>query len=231
MTWAKYGTEFFDQLVDLGFAPELDDACQLTHAQAVHYCYSVESTTLTFRKNVLRRFATSARAEDAAAELVKRGAWRDHGSTYEVVHHAEVMRQSLGYQLKERDRSRKAKAAKRAQDHTPVSTNVPQDVTRDGMRPQTDRQSFNQSYEEGSSFEQGSSLEEADQDFDSWVTAALGDEGQLSSSGEGQLSSVPGLPSGMSECGASGCSKVVESDFCTFHADELAGRNRLGRSA
>ena len=31
MTWAKYGTEFFDQLVDAAFAPELDDACQLTH--------------------------------------------------------------------------------------------------------------------------------------------------------------------------------------------------------
>ncbi|MBZ6376590.1 MAG: hypothetical protein LBE67_16845 [Kocuria palustris] len=207
MTWAKYGTEFFDQLVDAAFTSELDDACQLTHAQAIHYIYSVESMTLSFPKRALRRFATSTRAEDAAAELVRRGLWIDHGATYEVAHHEGVIRQSLGYQIKERDRSRKAKATKRAQ--APAATHVPQDVTRDGMRPQTDSQTDNHSYDEGRS----SAVDSDQQTTVQWQTRTPG-------------AATPSLAVGMSECAEPGCVKVVESEFCTYHADQRAGQMR-----
>ncbi|ALB03001.1 hypothetical protein [Kocuria palustris] len=209
MTWAKYGTEFFDQLVDAAFTPELDDACQLTHAQAIHYIYSVESMTLSFPKRALRRFATSTRAEDAAVELVRRGLWLDRGTSYEVAHHEGVVRQSLGYQIKERDRSRKAKATKRAQ--APAATPVPQDVTRDGMRPQTDSQTDNHSYDEGRS----SAVDADQQTAVQWETRTPG-------------SSAPSQATGMSECAEPGCVKVVESEYCTYHADQRAGQMRAG---
>ena len=213
MTWAKYGTEFFDQLVDAAFTPELDDACQLTHAQAIHYIYSVESMTLSFPKRALRRFATSTRAEDAAAELVRRGLWIEHDTTYEVAHHEGVIRQSLGYQIKERDRSRKAKATKRAQ--TPDPSNVTrdgtQDVTRDGMRPQTDSQTDNHSFDEGRS----SAVDADQQTAVQWETRTPG-------------AATPNLAVGMSECAEPGCKKVVESEYCTYHADERAGQMRAG---
>lgn len=150
MTWAKYGTEFFDQLVDADFRADLDDAAMLTHTQALHYLYSVESMSMTFKKSVLRRFATSPKAGEAAEELVRKGLWADHESAYEVLHHEDVFRQSLGYQMRERDRSKKAKRKQREKDSSEPTANEvthegTHDVTRDGMRPQTDRQSFNQS--------------------------------------------------------------------------------------
>lgn len=151
MTWAKYGNEFFNQLDDFDFQEKLQDACQLTHAQAVHFVYSTESMDLMFKKSALRRFASSSLADEAAAELVTLGVWADEGTRYRVVHHEDVIRQSLGYQLKERTRSKKSKRAQRAQGK---SEGVPQDVTRDntrdGMRTQSVSQSFKQPVQEKS---------------------------------------------------------------------------------
>lgn len=116
MTWAKYGTEFYDQMVDADFRSDLDDACQLTHGQAIHYLYSVESESLTFKKSVLRRFATSQKATEAADELVRCGFWKDNGTSYTVVHHAGVVRQSLAAQLKKRRGDADRQAKKRAKE-------------------------------------------------------------------------------------------------------------------
>lgn len=148
MTWAKYGTEFFDQLVDMDFPEDLDDACQLTHAQALHFLYSVEALDLRFKKSVLPRFATSARAPEAADCLVRCGAWQDLGRDFEVLHHADVFRQSLGYQLRERARAKDAMQKKRAKE-SPVPPGVTQPVTRSVMRTQTDRQANNQTSVKG----------------------------------------------------------------------------------
>lgn len=128
----------------MDFPDDLDDACQLTHAQAIHYCYSVEAMDLRFKKSILRRFATSPKAEAAAAALVKAGAWIDHGREYEIAHHEAVVRQSLGYQLRERARARKKMQAKRSgEDPGPVTPDVTRDVTqgvtRNDVRTQTDR--------------------------------------------------------------------------------------------
>lgn len=116
MTWAKYGTEFFDQMVDGDFRPELDDACQLTHAQAIHYLYSVESESLTFKKSVLRRFATSQKATEAADELVRCGFWEDNGTSFTVLHHAGIVRQSLAAQIKKRRDDTARQARRRAKE-------------------------------------------------------------------------------------------------------------------
>lgn len=144
MTWTKLGTEFFDELVDREFKPDLDDACQLTHAQAVHFVYSIEAMDGTFPKRAVRRFATSDRSTEAAQELVRTGVWEDTGERYRIRHHLEVVRQSLHLQItkREKDRERQRRhrnsKAREALDVTP-------DVTRDVAATQTDRQTVNQS--------------------------------------------------------------------------------------
>lgn len=114
MTWAKYGAHFFDDLTDFGFPDELDDACQLTHTQAIHYVYSTENTDVTFLRKKLRRFATSARADEAAAVLIASGAWELDGDRVRIIHHAREIRQSLHAQHVKRERDRTNAARKRA---------------------------------------------------------------------------------------------------------------------
>lgn len=148
MTWAKYGTEFFDQLVDSNLRPELDDAAQLTHTQALHYLYSVESMEMIFKKSVLRRFATSSKSSEAAQELVRIGFWADLGASYRVIHHEDVFRQSLVAQMKKRDRDKTSKRIKRGTDpSSPVANDGANDSANDNSNvansvgaTQTDRQ-------------------------------------------------------------------------------------------
>lgn len=143
MTWTKLGTEFFDELVDREFKDELDDACQLTHAQAVHFVYSIEAMDGTFPKRAVRRFATSDRAGEAVRELLRTGIWEDTGDRYRIRHHLEVVRQSLFQQTtkreKDRERQQKLRNSKATQ-----AKGVATDVTRDVAATQTDRQTYNQ---------------------------------------------------------------------------------------
>lgn len=158
MTWAKYGTEFFDQLAEFDFPAELDDACQLVHTQVLHYLYSTEDLGASFLKKNLRRIVSSPKAEEAARALVKSGAWEDAGNRYKLIHHEDVFRQSLGYQIKERKRSKESMAKKRDKDKADGpggpggGLDVTQDVTRNVMRSQTDSQTTS-SYNEGSTDE------------------------------------------------------------------------------
>jgi hypothetical protein len=71
------------------------------------------------------------------AELVKVGFWRDVGDAYVIVHHADVIRQSLAAQLKAREISKKTSAKYRAKDKD--SADVTHDVTRH-VTPNADRQ-------------------------------------------------------------------------------------------
>lgn len=113
MTWAKYGAHFFDDLVNYDFPDELDDACQLTHTQAVHFVYSTESYDCSFPRKKLLRFATSARAQEAGNALVAAGVWEIVGTRVRLVHHREEIRQSLAAQNAKRERDRIAAAKKR----------------------------------------------------------------------------------------------------------------------
>lgn len=141
MTWAKYGTEFFDQLVDMDFPDELTDACMLTHAQALHYLYSVEDMNMTFPKIALRRFATSTQADAAAHALVQAGAWIDHGRRFQVTHHADVFRQSLATQTLKKGRDKGAQQRKRDRESgSKGAPNVSADISADVVATQTDRQ-------------------------------------------------------------------------------------------
>lgn len=149
MTWAKYGTEFFDQLAEFDFPTEIDDACQLVHTQALHYLYSTEEMEASFLKKNLRRIVSSPKAEQAAQALVMAGAWESVGNRYRVRHHEEVFRQSLGYQVGNREgarnRKRKERSAKKGggppgPEREGVTQNVTRDVTPDVLQAQTDRQ-------------------------------------------------------------------------------------------
>lgn len=128
MTWAKYGNEFFDQLFDVEFPDGLEDACALTHTQALHYLYSVEEMGMTFPRSALRRFASSRQHEAAAAALVAAGLWSEQGSRYQVHHHEDVFRQSLAAQLTKRERDKKHQRRKRG---GPVGRGVGNSVAND----------------------------------------------------------------------------------------------------
>lgn len=150
MTWSKFGNEYFDQLANMDFPDDIADACQLTHTQAIHYLYSVEEQALTFKKSMLHRFATSPQADRAADTLVSLGVWSDQGQKYEIVHHSDVIRQSLGYQLKERDRKKTDQRRRRSKESGPpgpdggVAQQAPQHVARNVDGTQSVSQSFSQ---------------------------------------------------------------------------------------
>lgn len=143
MTWTKLGTEFFDELADLDIPDELDDACQLTHVQAVHFVYSTENSDTSFPRKRLRQIATSPLADEAAAALIAAGAWELDGDRVRIIAHREVIRQSLGFQqnkrVKDRERQQNYRSTKpkTKADKTP---DVTPDVTRDVAATQTDRQ-------------------------------------------------------------------------------------------
>lgn len=151
MTWAKYGTEFFDQLAEFDLPADMDDVCQLTHTQVLHYLYSTEDMSATFLKKNLRRIASSSQAEAAGKILASFGVWADLGNKYEIIHHADVFRQSLGYQEGQRESARNRKRNERAKkkgsspDGPGGGVDVTEDVTRDVLETQTDRQTGIQS--------------------------------------------------------------------------------------
>lgn len=146
MTWAKYGTEFFDQLAEYDLPDDMDDVCQLTHTQVLHYLYSTEDLSGVFLKKNLRRIASSPKAEAAGKILAAFGIWADRGNKYEIIHHAEVYRQSLGYQIGKRESERvrqqrhRNKSKGGAPDDPKGGVDVTEDVTRDVLEAQTDRQ-------------------------------------------------------------------------------------------
>lgn len=233
MTWAKYGTEFFDQLVDdFDFPLDLDDACQLTHVQAIHYLYSVESMTLRFKKASLGRFATSSRASEAAQALATAGAWADRGREWEVLHHADVVRQSLAAQLVKRDTEKKRQQDKRAKaraalglaEDTPTPTpdvgaNVGTDVGTNVRPTQTDSHTDNQKHL--LSDENSTNHDEVQPRFDS-SPSTNSDEFPPGDPWHGQPSTYP-------LCGADGCKTRLTTDrlkaqgFCFNHKHSNVG--------
>lgn len=135
MTWRKTGSEFDDECADIN----LSDAAYRTHQEAIGFVYRIESDACTFAKSAVRRFATSDHSTTAIKELLDHGFWKDRDDRYEVVHHADVIRESLHAQAAKRDRDRAAQQRSRErrskyQDPPPVSADVSADTR------QTDRQ-------------------------------------------------------------------------------------------
>jgi len=129
MTWSKYGSEYSDELANSG----VSDAAYRTHTEAIGWLYRVEDLKLRIPKHLVRRFAGSEEHEAAAKELADLGIWRDHGDTWEIIHHAEVIRSSVQAQRQKRDRDKRAQSARRkrvsgAAEAGPVSGDVSADV-------------------------------------------------------------------------------------------------------
>lgn len=139
MTWTKLGAEFSDDCAEV----DLSDAAYRTHVEAIQYLYNIKATSCRFSKRSVRRFATSENSAAAIKELLDQGWWIDLGTRYEVVHHADVVRESLEAQTAKKERDKKAQQARRdrkAKDeaNAPSTPNVSADVIADTR--QTDRQ-------------------------------------------------------------------------------------------
>lgn len=232
MTWAKYGNEFFDQLFDVDFPEGLEDACALTHTQALHYLYSVEEMAMTFPKSALRRFASSSEHVAAAAALVSAGLWIEQGPRYQVIHHEDVFRQSLAAQLTKRDRDKKHQRRKRG---TPAAESVASDnvtdtvtdvgaavgngVVSDVGATQSVSQSFRQALiNEGPKNSTLNQNKPPAPVVDPWNDSALVDPW------------VATMPAGR-QCSVDGCDRRVTEysaqfgPYCAGHGEELGGRD------
>lgn len=139
MTWRKTGTEFDDECANV----DLSDAAYRTHLEGIGFVYRIEADSCMFAKSAVRRFATSTDADRAIQELIDHGFWKDRGSRYEVVHHGDVIRESLHAQQGKRDRDRAAKQRQRAkQSEQEQAADVSGEVSADSR--QTDRQTDKQ---------------------------------------------------------------------------------------
>lgn len=140
MTWTKLGSEFWPECLHHG----LSDAAARTHAEAIAYIYEVEEMSCTIPKRLVRTFAGSEDSADAIEALVSIGWWKSHADKWEVLHHADVIRQSLAAQLGKRIRDKKAQRTHRQrQNPTDGTTGVSADVSADVI-PDTDRQTDKQ---------------------------------------------------------------------------------------
>jgi hypothetical protein len=132
LTWTKHGDEFCDQLA----RADLTDAAFRTHVEAIAWIYRVEALDLRIPKRLVRRIATSDDYETAVKELAAVRFWRDRGEHWEVLHHGEVIRQSIQQQRAKKARDLRAKRAERRRK---VSVDVSADSSA-AVTGDTDRQ-------------------------------------------------------------------------------------------
>lgn len=133
MTWTKLGAEFSDDCA----AVDLSDAAVRTHLEIIQWLYDRESMDLSLAKHRALKVAESSSAEAAFRELIGVGFWKETERRYELVHHADVIRQSLAAQSKKRERDKKAQQTHR--NKVSVSADVSADVS-DVVSGDTDRQ-------------------------------------------------------------------------------------------
>lgn len=127
MTWTKTGTEFPEECA----RDNLSDAAYRTHHEAVTWVSSVEQMSLRIPKRIVRRFAGSPDYQQACKELVELGYWRDHAADgeYQIVHHADTIRQSIGAQQAQRENAKQRQRKHRKK--RDVTRDTPRDITRD----------------------------------------------------------------------------------------------------
>lgn len=110
MKWMKLDPEYSYELALKG----LSDAAYRTHTEAISYLYSEGSADLRIPKHLLRRITGSDHYVEAAEELIDAGCWRDEGTHYAVVHHADVVQQYIAAQQDQANRSRSSSNRRRA---------------------------------------------------------------------------------------------------------------------
>jgi hypothetical protein len=134
MTWVKLGDEFIDQCANA----DLADAAFRTHVEAIGWLYRNEDTSCRVRQAIVLRFAGSLDWKSGIDGLVAAGFWKDYGDGWEIVHHADVIRQSIAAQRIKREQDRDRQRQRRAR-ATAAARSAP-GVTRDVAATQTDRQ-------------------------------------------------------------------------------------------
>lgn len=128
MTWTKLGSEFFPECLHHG----LPDSAVRTHAEAIAYLYEVEEMSCRIPKRLVRTFAGSEDYLAAIDVLLALEWWVEAGADYEVMHHGDVIRQSIAAQLKQRERTKKSSRTYRqrnAENTSDGTTDVTADVT------------------------------------------------------------------------------------------------------
>lgn len=138
MTWTKLGDEFTAECGNV----ELSDAAFRTHVELIAWLYRVEQMDLLIPKSRLAKVLESDRAETAIRELLAQGWYRNHDRHYELLHHADVVRQSIAAQQTARRNSKKTSAKyreKKAAETPPTEPEVTGHVTGLADR-QTDKQ-------------------------------------------------------------------------------------------
>lgn len=155
MTWRKTGMEFDHECADVG----LSNGAYRTHMEGIGYIYTAERTDCRIPKRNIRRVAGSETYAQDIRELIDHGFWVDRGDEYEVMHHGDVIRQSLAAQQKQRATSKKTsqkyrqkKAAEQASEQCPNPDSGTTDVTRHVPRhavSQSDIQTDKQQLEGG----------------------------------------------------------------------------------
>lgn len=141
MTWRKTGSEFDDECA----LADLTNGAYRTHMEAIGYVYTVELMTCRFPKRSLPRFASSPTLSEDIRELIGAGFWQDASTEYEIVHHADVIRQSLAAQQKQRAISKKtsAKYRQKKAEEPGTDNGGTTEVTRH-VTPNADRQTDKQ---------------------------------------------------------------------------------------
>lgn len=127
MTWTRTGAEFTEECA----RDDLSDAAYRTHHEAITWVSGVEQMSLRIPKRIVRRFAGSDSYQDACKELVHLGYWRDHAADgeYQIVHHADTVRKSIGAQQRQREQAKERQRRhrkKQAADLGDVTRDVPE---------------------------------------------------------------------------------------------------------
>lgn len=139
MTWTKFGAEFRDECAEVA----LSDAAFRTHVEAIMYLYGIEQMDMHLQARLVRKWAGSDHYENAITELVAAGFWVKDGDGYDVVHHEDVFRQSLAFQVSKREKDKISKRKKRGST-LPVDGDVSTDVATDVVDDSATTQSVSQ---------------------------------------------------------------------------------------
>jgi hypothetical protein len=115
MAMADYGTEFSGECEAAG----LSDAAYRTHREAIDWLYRAEQPSCRVPKAVVRRLPGGNRRR-AVVELLAAAFWKEHEECFEVIHHAEVIRDCLPRQLHAREQARLRQRARRARQREAV---------------------------------------------------------------------------------------------------------------
>lgn len=106
--WAKFGAEFFEDMQRAG----VSDMAFRAHVEAIMWAYRNDGE-LVIPHRLLSRVTVSADPEAAAGELCSARLWKKSSAGWLIIHHADVIRDSIAAQDAKRRQDRNAQQARR----------------------------------------------------------------------------------------------------------------------